>query len=241
MHLPITQMFTAMASILLLVTLSGCSTTQPRIRQVEELRYGDEESSIVDSIGEGLETLFFKIGDTHYGYRFYEFPAARSSYSFLFRNQQLVYVEDERLPFHQCILQAYWNDCFTGVVSKLRTHDASKQVGFSEAISQEKRTETIAITGIAIVVPASIVIWPITLGWSGAAAATDAWNPADDWKMRKSDEACRDTLHEFENQVRPLFPDATVGEIEDLLAGLRLDVGRKAYRTAEENIENTIF
>ncbi|MGB5744527.1 MAG: hypothetical protein WBM65_19115, partial [Sedimenticolaceae bacterium] len=213
----------------------------PRLRHVEEVRYGDEEQEIVSSIGQGVGKLFFKIEGTDFHYRFYRFPAAGSNYSFLFKNKKLVYVQKKHIPLYECIFQPHSNDCLADIVNKFDLHDESKEVGFSEAIAKEKRTESVAITGAAIAIPAAVIIWPITVGFSGAAAATDAWNPMDDMKTAKKNKACRQKLNEFENRIRPLFPDSTLKEIENTFSGLRLDTSENAYTTKNEIVEDKTF
>ena len=173
--------FTRLLIFSLLISVLGC-VTAPKLTDIAELRYGDDESDIVEKFGRGSSVLYYDIDDTQYHYRAYTTRHTHDDYAMLFANGKLVSLLHEIPSFENCITP----DALTGrekclEVFTSQAHDDAIEIGthdFSEGVDEQKRMEAENAKNTAVVaavaVPSLVLTWPFAVMCGGIAAADQA-------------------------------------------------------------------
>ena len=150
-----------------LVYILGCAGG-PKVKEIAALHYGDDEAEIIEILGEGFESLFFKLGNTNYSYRYYTTSLTEHQYALLFAEGKLYAVSEDKPLFYQCTSQIDWEICFRLVISQMQSeHVTEANDDFSEALAEEENREeaiteanTTAVVKGVISVPVLVVLLP---------------------------------------------------------------------------------
>ena len=111
-----------------LIYLLSCASG-PKVKEIAELHYGDDETEVVEILGEGSESLLFKLDGTNYSYRYYTTTITDQVYALLFADGRLFAVSEEKPPFDECISKFEWEVCFRSAISQMRTNNLSADEG----------------------------------------------------------------------------------------------------------------
>jgi hypothetical protein len=225
-----------------LIFVLSCASG-PRVKEIAALHYGDDEANVVQTIGEGSELLFFELDDTQYHYRFYTTTLTEHKYALLFADGRLFAVSEERPPFHECVYQTEWEQCFTAAISTMQVMQMEMDENeFSTAVTEQEDIEKARTTAVVVGTPVLIVTWPIILGMGAACAATEAtfgeYHPIDDMDRSIKESECRKALDATEDRIDLLYPAAGLTHTIDVLNDTSLSGSEGRYIKADESIFN---
>ena len=225
----------------LIFVLSCASGPGPRVKEIAELHYGDDESNVVETIGEGSEILFFELNAINYHYRFYTTVLSKHKYALLFADGRLFAVSEERPPFHKCIYLTEWEKCFTDAISAMQVMQLEMtEDEFSGAVTEQEKIERGRTTAVAVGTPVLVVAWPIVLGVGAMCAAQgaleDYYNPIDDMERSRNNSECRKTLDEIEDRIDLLYPNASLNYVINVLNEKSLKGSEDEHIKAVESI-----
>ena len=165
----------------LVISVLSC-VTAPKVTEIAKLRFGDDESDIVEKFGRGPSVLYYDIDNTQYHFRAYTTRHTHDDYALLFANSELVTVLHETPSFESCItLDALidWEKCLKEFTSQA-LDDAIKidSYDFSGGIEEQKRIEAENAENTAVVaavaVPSLVVTWPFAVMCGGIMAVDQA-------------------------------------------------------------------
>lgn len=221
-----------------LIFVLSCATG-PRVKEVAELHYGDDENKVVEILGEGSEILFFELGGVNYHYRFYATVAPVYTYALLFADGSLIAVSEERPHFHKCIHLIEWDECFTDAISSMQVMQLEMTTDeFSSALTEQEEIEKTRTTATVVGTPVLIVAWPIVVAggaMTAMCAATDV-EPIDDMERSWKNSNCRKTLEEVEGRIDLLYPDTSLNQAIEVINEKSLEGSEDKYINATERI-----
>jgi hypothetical protein len=161
-----------------LISALSCATT-PKVTDIAELHYGDNEADIVERFGRGSSVLFFDISGLVYHLRSYSTALTEDDYALLFANGRLVSVSEEIPLYEDCMLLNEiidWEECLSDLILKMRgdafdmdTHDFSE--GFDRQKQQEDKLAGAAVLVTVVAVPSVVMLWPVGVACAGMEAA----------------------------------------------------------------------
>ena len=105
-----------------LISVLSC-TTAPKVTDVAELHYGDNEADIVEKFGRGSSVLYYEIKGVTYHYRSYTTKHTEDDYALLFADGVLLSVSEKIPLFENCITlneTINWEECLLNVMSDMR-------------------------------------------------------------------------------------------------------------------------
>jgi len=210
--------FTKLFIFSLVVSVFSC-VTAPKVTDIAELRFGDDEIDIVEKFGRGSSVLFFGIDGTIYHFRSYTTKHTGDTYAILFSNGKLISVAEEIPSYDKCITldaKIDWEKCLLDFITDMRGEAIEMGLhDFSEAIDEQKHQETEAAEGTvlitAVAVPSVIVFWPFAVMCGGIAAVEE---------MSDDTLECHKILREVTEQSYILLSSLTDESVIDRLNGI---------------------
>ena len=161
-----------------LISALSCATA-PKVTDIAELHYGDNEADIVERFGRGSSVLFFDISGLVYHLRSYTTTLTEDDYALLFTNGRLVSVSEEIPSYKDCMLLneiINWEECLHDLISEMRgdafdmnTHDFSED--FDRQKKQEDKLAGTAVLVTVVAVPSAVIFWPVGVACVGMDAA----------------------------------------------------------------------
>ena len=226
------------------ISVLSC-VTAPKVTDIAELRYGDEETEIVEKIGRGYSVLYYDINNINYHFRSYLTKHTHNDYSLLFANGKLVAVLQEPPSLEKCMTldqQADWRECLHNFTSQML--DDSVKIGFhdfSGKIKEQKKVQAEntgnAAVVAAVAVPSLVVTWPFAV-MCGGIMATGAMIDESD----STYEDCLGFMHEVTEQsdllissfsgqsvitgIETIHPKFVISTLDEHLKGRRI-IGKR--------------
>jgi hypothetical protein len=210
-----------------LIYLLSCASG-PKVKEIAALHYGDDEVEVVEKLGEGSETLIFKLDGTDYSYRYYRTTLTDHMYTLLFADGGLHVAYEGKQPIDDCISLIEWDDCFRSAISEMQSKQLSADHGdFSNALSEEEKIQK-GRTGAAVIgTPLLVVAWPIVLGLGAMCAVQgeleDSTNISDDISHARQKSECTKALQKIEERIGQLYPDSSMSNVIDIIDKTSLD------------------
>jgi hypothetical protein len=161
------KFLTAILAYSAAILVIGCASS-PRVKDVSECRYGENESELIDNLGIGSEIIFFRLGDNDYHYRSYVLGSRGTGpvYGLLFQDNKLsVMARANSLPFDECLElneSESWDVCFSNLLRKMeesRVDLGTEQ--FSEGVSAESAAAHEDAIAVIFAAPVYVIFWPI--------------------------------------------------------------------------------
>ena len=122
----------------------GCTST-PKIKDLSECRYGEDEDELIEELGIGSDIIHFRLGDDEYHYRSFVIGGREGGpvYGLLFLNNKLsVMTKQTSLPFDKCLAiteSMSWDTCFSDSIRKMEEERIDVVIEqFSEGVHAER-------------------------------------------------------------------------------------------------------
>lgn len=216
-----------------LLILSLSCATGPKVKEIAALHYGDDEAGVVEILGEGSQTLLFKLDGINYSYRYYTTTITNQEYALLFADGRLHAVSKTKPPFAACINRIKWEECFRLATSKMQSERlVTEEGGFSDALSKEQQIQKNR-TGAAVVgAPVLIVAWPIFVGVGAMCATQEAltgnWSPKKDIELSRQKSECSQAFKDIENRLDGLYPASSMNQAINVINTVSTEYAQKA-------------
>ena len=204
-----------------LILILSCAS-EPKVKEIAALHYGDGEAGVVEILGEGSQSLLFKLDDINYSYRYYTTTITKQEYALLFANGRLYAVSQSKPPFAACINRIRWEECFRLAISKMQSERlVTEEGGFSDALSKEQQIQKNRTGATVVGAPVLIVAWPIVVGLGAMCATQEAitgnWSPKKDIERSKQKGECSQAFKDIENRLDRLYPTSGMNHATNVL------------------------
>jgi len=196
----------------------------PKVKEIAALHYGDDETEVVEILGEGLESLFFKLDSTNYSYRYYTTALTEHQYALLFAEGRLYAVSEEKPSFDECISLIEWEICFRSVISQMQSEHVSADDGdFSEALTEEEKIQKDNTGAVIIGVPALVVLWPVVVIMAACASPDVGFIEASKRSRQESD--CLMAFVNIEERLDVHYPNSDLSHIISTINKVSNEIG----------------
>lgn len=195
-----------------LIYMLSCATG-PKVKEIAALHYGDDETEVIEILGDGLETLYFKLDNTNYSYRYYTTALTDHKYALLFAEGRLYAVSEDKPPFDECISQIEWEICFRSVISQMQSMHVTTDGGdFSDALAEEEKIQEGNTTTAVILVPALVVLWPVVI-IVGACSMPSLDEMAANREVSRQESECLIAFNIIEERLDVLYPNSDLSHV----------------------------
>jgi hypothetical protein len=217
-----------------LIYLLSCASG-PKVKEIATLHYGDDDAEVVEILGEGSESLFFKLNGINYSYRYYTTALTDHEYALLFADGSLYAVSEDKPPFGVCINHFEWEECFRSAISEMQSKRLSTESGdYSNAITEEGEIQKARTGAVVIGTPALIVLWPIVV-LAGSCYMADFHQTGDMERSRQKGE-CLKELEKIEAQLDVLYPTSDLNHVIDVINEASFDLDGDLIGKSHERI-----
>jgi hypothetical protein len=200
----------------LLILILSCATG-PKVKEIAALHYGDGEAGVVQILGEGSQTLLFRLDGINYSYRYYTTTITNQEYALLFADGRLHAVSQTKPPFAACINRIQWDECFRLAISKMQSERlVTEEGGFSDALSKEHQIQKNRTGAAVIGAPVLIVALPIVVGVGAMCVAqgviSGELSPSKDMEQSRQKAECSQVFKDIESRLDGLYPTSGMNQ-----------------------------
>jgi hypothetical protein len=217
-----------------LVAVISC-VQGPQVKKMAELHYGDDETDVVETLGEGAEIVFITVNTSEFHYRFYKPMSTSHQYALLFRDGKLVGFSENKASFEACgDITADWEECFVSAISDTQIGaEAMEAHPFTNALNEEKQEESrlggalvmagVAATAYVVVAP---VLFAADVLVSTAIVAEESAGRSVQCKTKE--------FRNLERRLVTLFPDSGLQQVIKTISDASPSLSEYGIKTIQE-------